>query len=100
MQRRPMMKKLMKIEENFNSILILSLTLLTILQVLSRYVFMTSLPWVEELARYLMIFMVYIGSAVAVFRHDHFKVELLELFLSKQQLRVVDNIYQVILILF
>ena len=34
-----------------------------------------SLPWSEELARYLMIYMVYVGTSIGVKRNSHIAVE-------------------------
>ena len=50
---------------------ILTLLLLIVLaQILSRYVFNSSLPWTEEAARYLMIWGVMLGASLA-YRHGY-----------------------------
>lgn len=50
-------------------LLILVLTVLT--QVVSRYVFSNSLPWTEELARYQLVVLVFLGSSIAVRKRGH-----------------------------
>ena len=46
------------------------------LQVASRFVFKFPLAWTEELARIGLLWLVFIGSAVAARRAEHFAVEL------------------------
>lgn len=36
-----------------------------------------SLPWSEELARYLMIYMVYVGTSIGIKRNSHIAVEVI-----------------------
>jgi TRAP-type transport system small permease protein len=42
--------------------------------VFSRYVVGETMPWYDEVARYLFIWMAFIGAAVAVRRHAHFGI--------------------------
>jgi TRAP-type C4-dicarboxylate transport system permease small subunit len=52
------------------------MTFLVFSQVVSRYVFSYSFAWVEELARYLMIWMAFFGAA-ALFKDDsHIRMDL------------------------
>lgn len=52
------------------------MTFLVFFQVVTRYLFSYSMAWVEELARYLMIWMAFIGSA-PLFRDDeHIRMDL------------------------
>jgi TRAP-type C4-dicarboxylate transport system permease small subunit len=46
-------------------------------QILSRFVFRIPLIWTEEVSRLAMIWMVFLGAALAVRRHAHFAVEFL-----------------------
>lgn len=44
-------------------------------QVAARYVFRSPIPWTEELARYLFIWLVFIGTAAAFRQGKHLKIE-------------------------
>jgi len=46
-------------------------------QVLARYVFAYPLAWTEELARYLFLWVVFLGASQAMRRHEHIAVGLL-----------------------
>jgi TRAP-type C4-dicarboxylate transport system permease small subunit len=47
------------------------------LQVIFRSVIKTAIPWSEELARYLMVWMTFLGAGIAVKRRGHIGVEAL-----------------------
>lgn len=47
------------------------------LQILSRYIFEMSIPWTEEVSRWLYIYMVLIGSSEAVLRREHIGIDAL-----------------------
>lgn len=50
---------------------------LCVLQVLCRYVFQISLSFTEELARYLFIWITFLGSVMALNKNKHVKMQLL-----------------------
>lgn len=51
---------------------------LTVLhQFVTRYVFNDAAAWTEEIARYLLIGVVFVGASVGVYRNDHIQVDLL-----------------------
>jgi TRAP-type C4-dicarboxylate transport system permease small subunit len=57
-------------------IVIVSLmTMAVIFQVVSRYVLKNPLPWTEELARYLMVWMSFIGGSCVIKKWDHIYVD-------------------------
>lgn len=58
--------------------LMLSISLLLISEVLLRSLFNVSLNWSYELARILMIWMVYIGAVELTYRRKHINITLLE----------------------
>ena len=60
--------------ENIVAILMGLMTVVVFLQVIFR-VAAGSLPWSEELARYMMIFMVYMGASVGIKNKNHIAVE-------------------------
>lgn len=67
------MQKLVKAIDQMNKVILVILSLMLgvmsvviIFQVFSRYVFNLPLPWSEELARYLMVYSIFIGAALAL----------------------------------
>ena len=55
----------------------LVMVIATFAQVVFRYVFAFSLPWADELARYCLVWMVFVGMVVALVRGQHVTVDLL-----------------------
>ncbi|MDE0211859.1 MAG: TRAP transporter small permease subunit, partial [Boseongicola sp.] len=71
---------------------------LTVLQVVTRYVLNAPLPWTEELAAHLLIWMVFIG-AVGVHRKDtHLRVEMLDEWVSPRLVAAIRLIYDCIVL--
>jgi|SRR5690625_1857371 len=65
------------IETYLSSILLVSFSLLCIIQVVMRYVFNESLTWSEELSRYAFVWFVYTSAAYAVRYQRHVKFNFL-----------------------
>lgn len=65
------------------------LGILVFTQFFSRYVLNDSVAWTEEVARYLLIILTFIGSAGAVRRGKHIRVEALEMALPPRGRRVL-----------
>ena len=63
------------IEEALCVILMSSMTILIFIQVIMRYVFNNSLSWSEELARYLFIWLIYIGISYGCKMQKHLKID-------------------------
>ena len=53
-------------------------TALNLTQVGGRYLFNTGFSWTEEYMRYLMIWLMMLGSVACIFRAEHMGIELLE----------------------
>ena len=65
------------------------------LQVFMRYILRSSLSWSEEMARYLFIWMVYIGISYGVKKNRHIKVDAATLLFSKrarQYIAILANV--------
>ena len=56
----------------------LSMTLIVAVQVFSRYVLNHSIFWSEELARYLLVWMTFLGAGVAYYRKAHPGIDILQ----------------------
>ncbi|MEG1823827.1 MAG: TRAP transporter small permease [Cloacibacillus sp.] len=52
------------------------MTVLVFFQVVMRYVFSNSLSWSEELARFIFLWLSWIGASYAVKERSHFRVEM------------------------
>ena len=72
--------------------------------VISRYIFNYSFPWAEELARYLMIWMVLLTAGVILRKDEHIRVDLFSeiippriSFLSKTALNLLTIIFIIVL---
>lgn len=94
------MKKIVKVEEWTAAILLIAVSLLIMMQVVTRYFFSLPMPWVEETARYLMIFMIFIASAASLYKKEHLNIEILDMFLSDKKLKMVSIFQQVVVTLF
>ena len=86
-----LIKKLLRaitVSEKFViSYIMLVISFLVFLQVLTRYVFQFSTPWLEELTRFLMIWMVLLGSSLAVKMNKHITIDMFDLLLKKDKSR-------------
>ncbi|WMJ83748.1 TRAP transporter small permease [Oscillospiraceae bacterium LTW-04] len=66
-----MKKLLLTIEDHFCAAILLSMLVLTFVNVVARYIFLLSMPFVEELTRLGLMILSLIGAAVAAKRHAH-----------------------------
>lgn len=64
--------------------------ILVFVNVIGRYCFNHSLAIVDEAARILFVWMVYIGSVVAMKEMTHIRVDILLMFLPKTARKIVD----------
>ncbi len=58
-------------------VLVLSLLTMIVLQVFTRYILQAALPWTEEVARMLLVWIVMLGAAVAMERKQHYAITVL-----------------------
>ncbi len=68
---------LCKVEDIISTLLLMALVVVCMAQVIMRLFFNTSLPWAEEMSRYIFIFMVYLAGSICTREHDHIRVEIL-----------------------
>lgn len=73
----PFKKCLEVVFQTITAFLMISMVLLTLLQVVSRYAFEAAIPWTEELARLGLVYVTFFGSVVAFQRREHLRVEVL-----------------------
>jgi TRAP-type transport system small permease protein len=69
-------------------------------QFFTRYVLNNSASWTEEIARYLLIGVVFVGAAIGVAKNNHIQVDLLYRWLPKWLARALAIVVDVIRIAF
>lgn len=96
-------KALCKFEDVVSVLLLVGLVVLCLAQVVARAIFNSSLPWSEELGRYVFIFMVYLAGSICTREHDHIRVEIvtdmIPTHIRKWVLLVADTIFLYILVM-
>ena len=70
-------KILNEFEDHFCAIILAIMTVLAFINVIARYVFLASYPWVEELNRLGLVMLTYLGAAVALKDHAHLGLSIL-----------------------
>jgi TRAP-type transport system small permease protein len=69
-------------------------------QFFTRYVLNNSASWTEEIARYLLIGVVFVGAAIGVAKNNHIQVDLLYRWLPKWVARALAIVVDVLRIVF
>lgn len=82
--KRNDMDKINKITEIISTAGIILIVFIILMQITMRYVFSFPLTWSDELARILHIWVVYLGTYIAVTKNEHVKVEYFMSFLPKK----------------
>lgn len=80
------MKAILKVENIFIGLLMLSATIILFVNIILRYFFDANTTWAEEFIRYAFIYITFIGGAVCFSHGIHFGVDLfINLFNEKKQ---------------
>ena len=85
------------------AIIAIALGLMTgalMLQVLARYVLHVSIPWTEEVSRYLLVLMTFVGAALALRDRQHIAITFLLDRLPNTQRIWMDLLFNVLIMLF
>jgi len=88
------------LEEIIVAPLVAIMTVVTILQVFFRFVIKGSLPWSEELSRYLMVWVTFVGSAIGVKRSAHAGISIVIGLLPKKVQQFAKYIRILIVVIF
>lgn len=75
-----------------------AMAVIVFLQFFTRYVLNNSLSWTEEIARYLLMWITFIGAAVAMRRGTHIAVEFAHVFLPAPAVRVLNFVIDVLVV--
>lgn len=82
------------------ALLLAIMSLLIFWQVFSRTLVGTSLTWSEELSRFIMIWIVLLGSCVALLKNEHIVVNVLANYVSEKTKKSIDIFIYLISIVF
>jgi TRAP-type C4-dicarboxylate transport system permease small subunit len=69
-------------------------------QFLTRYVLNDSAAWTEEIARYLLIGLVFIGASIGVTRNNHIQVDFFYRYMPPRLARAMSTLVDVLRVLF
>lgn len=92
--------KLKKVQEVFCVILLIVMVTIIFLATVGRYTGLFSIAWSEELARYCMIWMVFIGVGIAALEGTNFVVDAMTLWLSEGAMKILHVVSAVITLAF
>ena len=71
------------LERNISWLLLLVLTLMLTAQVIARYIFFTSISWIEEFSRIVFIWYIYISITWIILQGRHIRVNVLDMVLPE-----------------
>lgn len=89
-----------RFESAISSIALWALVIVCFLQVVMRYVFNHALSWPEEVMRYFLICLVFIGVSSVMKINGHLNVEIITLFLPKKAVLILNTITSIIVAAF
>ncbi len=84
------------IEEYFTAISLFLISLLVFVQAVLRYGFNTSLSWSDEVARYMIVWIVFVGSSIAVREKAHASVDAVTAFLPGLMQRIFSIVVNIL----
>ena len=91
---------LKKAEEILLVVLMVIMCVIIFVATVARFTNLFVISWAEELARYCMIWIIFLGIGVAAQNGEHFCVEALNLFLPKKVLNIISALDAVLVIAF
>lgn len=94
------MKILDKIEEIFCGTALLATTIILFMNVMLRYIFKSSTSWAEELIKYLMIWIAFIGGSICARTGAHVSIDFLYEYLSVKSKKMVFVVVNTIAAIF
>ena len=101
MQRSKKIARWLESIQTYSCIFFLALmSLVVIVQVFSRYIFNFSFVWAEELVRYLMIWMVMLGSALVQSKNEHIRIDFFPMLAGARGRRVMEFFFRLATLIF
>lgn len=89
-----------KAEEYFIGAGILVITLILFINVVLRYLFNSSIEWAEEITRYGVVWITFIGASVCIYKGAHLGIDTFLLSLERKGFRFLTVIVQILAVLF
>lgn len=86
-----MARLLTRTTEVIATLLLIVVTSLNLTQVIGRYAFNTGFSWTEEAMRYLMVWLMMLGSVACIFRAEHMALATLESMVAPSKARFVRS---------
>lgn len=77
-----------------------ALAIVVFLQFFTRYALNNPLAWTEEIARYLLTCVAFLGGSIAVRRYSHIHVEFLYLYYPRSLAHFLSNLVDIIRVVF
>lgn len=75
-------KKVQDVTTTLSGLALLFLVIVILLQTFTRFVVFYSLPWSEELSRYLFVIMILLGFNIAITRNELIKIDIIDSYLK------------------
>lgn len=98
------MNKLDKIIDYFSKIVmgvsVSILSVVTILQVIARFIFSNPIPWGQDIIRLSFVYLVFFGGAYCVFKNEHLNIDIVFNILNEKSKRILTTVIDIILIIF
>lgn len=89
-------RKLQDIIYTLLGLMLAVVVILIFVGVITRYVFFYSIPWSEELSRYLFVWMIFLGAGFSVRDQSEMKVDILEQLIKGRAKRVLGVFHTVV----
>jgi TRAP-type C4-dicarboxylate transport system permease small subunit len=94
-----LLKGLAAVEKAAACVLLAALLISVMLQVISRYVFQSPLPWTDEVSRFLLVWLTFIAAAWVMSERMHVTVDVAVAKLGARTVALVDSIATVIVVI-
>ena len=89
-----------RLERFFLASTIIGASLLLFVNVVMRYVFHNAIYWAEEMVRYLMVWLIFVGGSQVVKQEGHISVDVMLLALPPRARSVANTVIEVIAVVF
>lgn len=97
-RKRGIHEVVINILTKFLVILSMAITGVVFLNVLSRYIFKISLPWSEELARFMFIWLTFVGAIIANANFEHMRLDFVVEKFPKHVGKIIESLSYILVI--